>query len=113
MAIVSPDGRELQRHDLEYGSILLVQEGQEVKVGTKLVEWDPNNKVILTEKAGNVNYIDLIENVTVQERYDEATNRTTRMVLDHKGEKYQPAISIVDEDDNEIAQYYLTNRFIL
>ena len=26
LAIVSPDGRELQRHDFEYGSILLVQD---------------------------------------------------------------------------------------
>ena len=52
--IVSPDGRELQRHDLEYGSILLVEDSQEVKVGTKLAEWDPNNQVILTEKAGTV-----------------------------------------------------------
>ena len=36
-----------------------------------------NNKVILTEKAGTVQYIDLIENVTVQERFDEATNKST------------------------------------
>lgn len=107
MAIVSPDGRELQRHDLEYGSILLIQEGQEVLVGTKLVEWDPNNKVILTERSGRIRYIDMIDNVTVQERFDEATNRTTRMVVDHKGDKYQPAISIIDEDDNEIVQYYI------
>ena len=107
MAIVSPDGRELQRHDLEYGSVLLVQEGQDVLVGTKLVEWDLNNKVILTEKAGKIRYVDMIDNLTVQERYDEATSRTTRMVVDHKGDKYQPAISIVDEDDNEIVQYYI------
>lgn len=107
MAIVSPDGRELQRHDLEYGSVLLVQDGQEVLVGTKLVEWDPNNKVILTEKSGKIRYLDMIDNVTVQERFDEATNRTTRMVVDHKGDKHQPAISIVDEDGNEVGQYYI------
>ena len=34
------------------------------------------------------------------------------IILEHKGEKYQPAISIVDEDGEEIAQYYLTSRFI-
>ena len=31
----------LQSHDLEYGSILYVEDGQEIKVGTKLAEWDP------------------------------------------------------------------------
>ncbi len=107
MAIVSPDGKELQRHDLEYGSILLVQEGQDVVVGTKLVEWDLNNKVILTERFGKVRYIDMVDNLTIQERYDEATHRTTRMIVEHKSDKYQPAISIVDEDDNEIVQYYI------
>lgn len=107
LALVSPDGRELQKHDLEYGSVLLVTEGQDVLVGTKLVEWDPNNKVILTEKAGKIHFIDMIDNVTFQERFDEATNRTTRMVVDHKGDKHQPAISIVDADDTEIVQYYI------
>ena len=41
LVIVSPDGRELQRHDLEYGSVILVEDKQEVKAGTKLAEWDP------------------------------------------------------------------------
>ncbi len=54
MAIVSQDGRELQRHDLEYGSYFLSKMVKMYKVGTKLVEWDPNNKVILTEKAGTI-----------------------------------------------------------
>ena len=58
-------------------------------------------------------YIDLIENVTVQERFDETTRRSTKMVLEHKGDKYQPAISIVNEKGEEIAQYYLpTNAYL-
>lgn len=112
--IVSPDGRELQRHELEYGSILLVQDGQKVTIGTKLVEWDPNNKVILTDQAGKVKYVDLIDNVTVQERFDETTNRSTKVVLAHKGEKYQPALSIVNKDGEELAQYNLpANAYLL
>jgi DNA-directed RNA polymerase, beta'' subunit, predominant form len=107
LQILSPDGRELQRHDLEYGSTLLVEDGQAVISGTTLVEWDLNNKVILTEYAGRVKLIDLVENITIQERFDEATNRSTRMVLDHKNDRYQPALSIVDEDGEELAQYYL------
>jgi DNA-directed RNA polymerase subunit beta' len=107
IALVSRDGRELQQHDLEYGYILLVHDKQEVTVGTKLVEWDAANKVILTEKSGKVQFVDLIENVTVQERFDEATNVANYIVLEHKGEKYQPALSIVDESGEEIAQYYL------
>ena len=35
LVIFSKDERELQSHDLEYGSILYVEDGQEIKVGTK------------------------------------------------------------------------------
>lgn len=107
LAIVSADGRELQGHDLEYGSSLLVQDQQEVKKGTKLVEWDPNSKVILTEKAGFVKFVDLIENVTIQERFDEKTNKSSYVLLEHKSEKYQPALSIEDATGQELAVYFL------
>ena len=53
LVVLSFDGRELQRNDLEYGTILLVTDGQKVTAGTKLAEWDAHNKVILTEKTGN------------------------------------------------------------
>jgi DNA-directed RNA polymerase subunit beta' len=107
LVIVSADGRELQQHEIEYGTILMVTDNQEVKVGTTLVEWDANNRVILTEKAGIVRYIDLVPNVTVQDVFDDATNKSSKMVLEHKGDKYQPAIAIVDAEGNEFAQYYL------
>ncbi len=108
LIIVSQDGRELQSNDLEYGSTLLVNDGQEITAGTKLVIWDPNSKVILTEHAGTVEFVDLIENVTIQERFDETTNRSNQMVLDHRGEKYQPALRISDKKTHdEVAHYFL------
>jgi DNA-directed RNA polymerase subunit beta' len=108
LVVLSKDGRELQEHNLEYGSTLYVTDKQEVKVGTKLADWDANSKPLITEKAGRVKYVDLIENVTIQEKVDDATQVVNKIILDHKGDKYQPALSIVDKDDNEITQYYLT-----
>ena len=64
-----------------------------LKSGTKLAEWDPTSKVLLTEKAGTVKFVDLIENVTIQERFDEKTNKSSLCLLEHKSEKYQPALS--------------------
>ncbi len=96
IVMLSFDGRELQRHDLEYGTTLLVKDGQQITAGTKIAEWDANNQVLLTEHAGTVKYIDLIENITIQERYDEATHRSTKVVLEHRGDKYQPALSIIN-----------------
>jgi len=105
--IYSLDGRELQQHDIEYGSIILVDDKQEVGVGIKLVEWDPHNRVLLTKQSGIVKFIDLVDHITLQAQYDEATGKSNYLVLEHKSEKYQPAISIVGEDDNELAHYYL------
>lgn len=111
--VFSPDGRELQRHDLEYGSVVLVQDRQEVKIGTRLAEWDPNNKVLLTEQTGTVRYVDLVDGVTIQTRFDEVTKKSNDMVIDVRGERYQPALSVFDQDDQEIAHYFLpTGSFL-
>ncbi len=107
LVIVSPDGRELQQHELEYGCVLHVEDKQEVKAGQLLAEWDATNRVVVTERAGTVQFVDLVENVTVQDIFDEATKKSSKMILEHKNDKYQPAINILDSNGNEIAQYYL------
>lgn len=107
LVILGKDGRELQHHDVEYGSILYVTDKQAVTSGTKLVEWDPTSKVILTEESGAVHFVDLIENVTVQERVNESTGKSSYIVVEHKSEKYQAALSIIDTHGTERASYYI------
>lgn len=106
LLIVSKDGRKLQGHDIEYGSNLLVKDGQEVKKGGTLVEWDPHNKVLLTEHAGQVNYENLIEDVTMQEQINEDTGKSSFVVLEHQDARYQPALNIVTKGGQEV-HYYL------
>lgn len=107
ITIVSKDGRELQQNNVEYGSLIYVQDGQEVASGTKLTEWDPNNSVLLTEYTGTISFIDLQENITFQERFDEATKKSDFVVLESKNEKYQPAFAIMNEHDEEIGRCFL------
>ncbi len=107
LAILSSEGRELQEYAVPYGAYLYVEDEQKIKKGTRLFEYDPDNKVILTEKTGTVRYVDLVNNVTIQERFDDATGVSQLMVIEHKGDRYQPALSIVDDADNEVAFYYL------
>src|SRR5205814_6840327 len=107
LLIVTPDGRELQQHPLEYGSVLHVKDKQPVEEGVKLAEWDPHNKVLMTEKAGTIVYLDLIRNVTLHERFDEATGKSRNIVMGIRNEQYQPAMSIADEHGEEVVQYFL------
>ncbi len=106
LAIVSPDGRDLEVFKLEYGSKLFVKEGDEVKAETKLSTWD-SLRVILTEMRGRVEFIDLVENVTYHEEFNEASGQSTRVILERREEKRQPCIVILDPNDEELARYFL------
>ncbi len=106
ISIVSDDGRELEEFNIGYGSILLVEEGQLLKKGQKIVKWDLQN-VIMTEKRGKVKFVDLIENVTYQVQYDEGIGQSSKIILERRDEKRQPCLTIVDKEGNEIARYFL------
>ncbi len=97
IAIVSPDGREKERYPVVYGAKLRVEEGQEVKPGDLLVEWDPFTNPIITEVSGKVKFGDIIDGVTVDERTDPITGRVSIIVREYKLTDYRPRISIKDE----------------
>ena len=78
------NGRERARFRVPYGARLLTQEGAKVARGTKLAEWDPYTLPIITERAGRVEYLDLIEGMTLVERVDEVTGLTSKVVVDYK-----------------------------
>ena len=105
--ILSPDGRELQRYDIEYGAQLFINDEQSIKAGDRIAEWDIHNKVLISEKGGTVKYQDLIDNITVQDQYDETTKRSAKVVIEHKSDTYQPSLSIVNDKGEEVAHYFL------
>lgn len=112
IAVVSEDGRELEIFNLEYGARLLVQDGVEVEAGTKLAEWD-SHKVIMSEKAGRVRLVDLVENVTYREDFGEDSGQSYKTILAIRDEKHQPCIMIEQEDGEEEVKYYLPTGAML
>ena len=61
IVIVDQAGKELATHKVTYGARLHVDEGDDVKRGTKLAQWDPYTRPILTEADGKVDFEDLVE----------------------------------------------------
>ena len=59
LAILDEKGREKERYTIVYGAKLKVNEGDQVKVGATLVEWDPYTFAILTEVSGTIQFKDL------------------------------------------------------
>ncbi|TYO85470.1 DNA-directed RNA polymerase subunit beta' [Oceanicella actignis] len=108
LAIVDKRGPkpvERATYKLAYGSKLLVEEGQEIKRGQKLAEWDPYTLPIIAEKAGRAKFVDLIPGVSVREDTDDATGISQRIVSDWrtapKGNELKPAIIIEDPETGE------------
>lgn len=104
--IVEPDSnRILTKYDLTYGAQLKVKDGDFVKKGQIIYEWDPYNSTIVTEFAGRVRYKDLHLNITYREVNDEQTGHITKIVIDSKDKNKSPAIEIIG-DDGEVKRTY-------
>ncbi len=120
------DENELQvaSYKIPYGSKLLFQNGDKIKKGVKICEWDPYTTPVIAEKDGIANYVDLIDGVSLAETTDDATGISTKAVVDWKTQSknsdLKPRITLRDEkgkivkkaDDNE-ARYYLVPDSIL
>jgi DNA-directed RNA polymerase subunit beta' len=96
LVLVDDTGREREHHRLVYGAILKVAEGQRVKAGQLLAEWDPFMTPILADIAGVVRYGDLVDGVTVQEKVDDVTGLSRRVVIESKGGDLRPRITMKD-----------------
>ena len=81
-----------------YGAQLHVDDGDEVKRGTRLAQWDPYMRPILTEVDGVADFADLVEGVSMKEQTDEMKGTTNRVIMDWRatprGADLKPAIVI-------------------
>jgi DNA-directed RNA polymerase subunit beta' len=97
IAVLDESGRERRRYSVIYGAKLKVKEGQKVKEGEILAEWDPYSIPVLTEVSGRVKFGDIIEGATMQEQVDEYTGLSRKVITESKDAELRPRISIKDE----------------
>ncbi|HMP03073.1 MAG TPA: DNA-directed RNA polymerase subunit beta' [Gemmatales bacterium] len=95
MLIVDQRGRELDKYPVPNGAQLRVEEGQEIKSGQMLCDWDPHNTPILSEIGGKVRFVDIVQGETMREEVD-ASGLKRLIIMEHKGDRH-PSIEIVDE----------------
>ena len=124
LSIEDDNGLQIAVYKIPYGSKLFFQNGDKIKKNTKICEWDPYTTPVIAEKSGTVNYVDLINGVSLAETLDDATGISTKAVVDWKTQSkntdLKPRITLRDEkgnvikkaDDNE-ARYYLVPDSIL
>jgi len=124
LSIENESGLQVASYKVPYGSKLYFQNGDKIKKNEKICEWDPYTTPVIAEKDGIVNYVDLIDGVSLAETIDDATGISTKAVVDWKTQSkntdLKPRITLRDEkgnvikkaDENE-ARYYLVPDSIL
>jgi DNA-directed RNA polymerase subunit beta' len=120
VSVIDEHGRERERYKIPYGAVLSVKDGDQVKAGQIVVNWDPHTHPVITEVKGYARTVDFIEGLTVREQSDDVTGLSSMVVIDPKqrgggGKDLRPMVKLVDEDGNDIripstdiaAQYFL------
>ena len=99
-------GRERERHKVPYGAILSVKADQTVKAGTVLANWDPLTRPIITEFAGQVQFENVEEGLTVAKQVNDVTGLSSLVVIDpkHRGSTkvVRPLVKLLDPQGNEV-----------
>ncbi len=97
MAIEDDKGRERERYPLIYGTQLKIKEGQPVKAGALLANWDPFTIPIITAVSGKVKFGDVNEGMTMEERRDVVTGKSSKVIVEYRDAEMRPRISIKDD----------------
>jgi DNA-directed RNA polymerase subunit beta' len=115
MAILDNKDRELAKFKVPYGGLLMVKDGDDVKVGQMMFAWDPHRTPILAEVSGSIRFVDIIEGETVQLEDQKARGpqeegqvraKEKPVVIEHKGDKH-PQVIIEDKNGKILDVHYL------
>jgi len=106
LRIIEPKTKKvLASNTILYGATIFVIDGQEIKKGDKICEWDPFNAVIISDKTGIIQYDGLEENVTFKNDVDDQTGFSEKIIIESRNKKKIPVLRIVDKDGEELKSY--------
>ncbi len=108
MRIVDPKTKlTLTSAAIPYGSKLFFKNGDEVKPGDVICEWDPFNAVIISEFGGKLNYQNLTENVNFRIDVDEQSGLQDKVIIESKDRAKVPEATITDANGQILSTYVL------
>src|SRR2546425_1044043 len=106
--ITDDNGRERERHKVPYGALLSVADGDTVRAGKTIANWDPHHRPIITEYAGTVKFEHVEEGTTVAKQIDDVTGLSTLVVIDAKrrttaaAKGQRPSVKLINESGEEV-----------
>ena len=106
IGVVDAKGNTLFSKAVPYSAKLYVSDGEDVKVGKKIADWDPYNIYIVAEQTGEVRLNDFIPGVSYSDKYDDVLgvhNKVIRNWLD-SSISLKPSVDIVLDKENANGQ---------
>ena len=101
-------GITYSQYDVPYGSILYKNDGDSVKKGDLICEWDAYNAITIIETAGKVRFDSMIDGVTFREEMaDEYSLNRDKVIIESRDKSKNPTIIIVDENGESLKHYNL------
>ena len=95
ISIMDELGRERERFKVNYGAQIAVEEGAEVEAGRILADWDAYTIPIVAEVGGTIKYGDIFEGITMQEKVDAVTGKSSMVIVHSAGSaQLNPRISV-------------------
>jgi DNA-directed RNA polymerase subunit beta' len=98
-------GRMRAHYKVPFGARLLAHDGQAVKEGDPLFDWDPYATPILTEKSGAIRFVDIQDEVTLRDELDDKTGLRQRVIVDYKDKTLHPHIYILADGGKKLVEY--------
>ena len=100
-------GIALTTNNIPYGAKLYIKNGDNVKKGTLICEWDPYNAVIISESAGKISFEHVLEGITFKEESNEVTGYREKVIIETRDKTKNPGIRIVNNNDETLKSYNL------
>jgi len=100
------------RWQIPYGATLKVQNGDSVKKGVMLYEWDPYNSPIISTVSGKIQLLDFVEKTTYLAEVDETTGIETWTIINDKRGRKRASINVMQGTDR-VGHFFLPDGAIL
>ncbi len=100
-------GITLSTNNVPYGSTIFVKDGQSLKAGDVVCQWDPYNGVIISEFPGKIAYENIEQGVTYQIEIDEQTGFQEKVISESRNKKLIPTLLIQDSKGETLRSYNL------
>lgn len=108
MKIVDPKTNiTLTFSNIPYGAHLYIKNGDPVKKGDLICDWDPYNAVIISEINGTVHFENVLENITYREESDEQTGYHEKVIIESRQKNKNPIINIMSAGKELLKSYDL------